>query len=496
MRTRRSGSATDQDRQLRVVPPDGQQGDARDPRQPRRVPSSAAAWDRRVQSGQAGQGMSNGLNGLGRPRALAMFADWTDRIEARRGAAGAAASAGRRAQRRHHAVGLGRSEGVSPRRDRHRQAQPARQRERPDLRLARTERRLRLRCWIRCAIRPAGSRCPFAIRTRRLRRRRWSSNASPYWGDEPIWNSKANAHNPMLDHRGRLWLTSRVRPNENPAFCKEGSTHPSARVDAGRQFRPSARDVRPGDEEADAHRHLLRHAPPVLRRGCQPHAVDEQRRRRRSRRLAEHEDVRRDRRRSSDRRAGRRSSSTPTATAGATRYVEADQPVDPTKDRRVNAGFYGVMPSPADGSIWGSSLGFPGMLVRLNPGSNPPETDARRRSTKCRGTTRRARGAGLLAARHGRRSQRRRVGRAGQRPLRQLRSTQVHRPAQRPDRHGAALSGGLAPVPDARTALQGRDARAPTPTRTTTTGSISSTRSAWARTRRSSPATDPIRCSR
>ena len=44
--------------------------------------STVAAWDRRVQSGQAGAGMSNGLNRLGRQRVLEMFADWTDRIAA------------------------------------------------------------------------------------------------------------------------------------------------------------------------------------------------------------------------------------------------------------------------------------------------------------------------------------------------------------------------------------------------------------------------------
>ena len=44
--------------------------------------STTAAWDRRVQSGQAGLGMSNGLNNFGRRRVLEMFADWTDRIAA------------------------------------------------------------------------------------------------------------------------------------------------------------------------------------------------------------------------------------------------------------------------------------------------------------------------------------------------------------------------------------------------------------------------------
>src|SRR5439155_977705 len=42
--------------------------------------SSTAAWARRLLSGQAGNNMINGLRQLGPERALAMFADWTDRI--------------------------------------------------------------------------------------------------------------------------------------------------------------------------------------------------------------------------------------------------------------------------------------------------------------------------------------------------------------------------------------------------------------------------------
>src|ERR1700689_4999104 len=73
-------------------------------------------------------------------------------------------------------------------------------------------------------------------------------------------------------------------------------------------------------------------------------------------------------------------------------YVEAEQKVttapsgeslgtsaaisgvpDKTKDLRLNAAFYGIAVA-KDGIVWGSVLGFPGGLVRLNPGSNPPET--------------------------------------------------------------------------------------------------------------------------
>jgi hypothetical protein len=41
-----------------------------------------AAWDRRIQAGQAGGGMSARFTQVGRQRALAMYADWTDRIAA------------------------------------------------------------------------------------------------------------------------------------------------------------------------------------------------------------------------------------------------------------------------------------------------------------------------------------------------------------------------------------------------------------------------------
>jgi len=54
-------------------------------------------------------------------------------------------------------------------------------------------------------------------------------------------------------------------------------------------------------------------------------------------------------------------------------YVEPNDPIDPTKDKRINAPFYGVSPTP-DGAVWGSSTGFPGSVVRLSPGPNPPST--------------------------------------------------------------------------------------------------------------------------
>jgi hypothetical protein len=53
---------------------------------------------------------------------------------------------------------------------------------------------------------------------------------SPYWGSERIWDTRANNHNSMLDAQGRVWLAASVRAPDNPAFCKAGSEHPSAKA--------------------------------------------------------------------------------------------------------------------------------------------------------------------------------------------------------------------------------------------------------------------------
>ena len=54
--------------------------------------------------------------------------------------------------------------------------------------------------------------------------------ASAYWGEEKIWSQRANNHNGMFDETGRVWFAAAVRGIENPAFCKKGSDHPSAKV--------------------------------------------------------------------------------------------------------------------------------------------------------------------------------------------------------------------------------------------------------------------------
>ena len=59
--------------------------------------------------------------------------------------------------------------------------------------------------------------------------------------------------------------------------------------------------------------------------------------------------------------------------------VEADTTAgaynfDPTLDTRVIVGAYGIVVNPVDGSVWGAQDSYPGKIIRVVLGSNPPES--------------------------------------------------------------------------------------------------------------------------
>jgi hypothetical protein len=197
--------------------------------------------------------------------------------------------------------------------------------------------------------------------------------ASPYWDDEAIWDSHTTVHNPMFDQMGRVWFTSRERPPENPSFCKEGSSHPSAKLfplnTSGRQlavYDPKTKQVSLVDTcFATHHLQFAQDANYTLwtSSGGGGGAVGWLN--------TKMWDQTHDAEKSQGWTAlvldtngnGKRDA-----------YIEPDQPVDPNKDKRIAGSFYGVTISPADGTIWGTILGFPGGVARINPGSHPPET--------------------------------------------------------------------------------------------------------------------------
>ncbi|MGI9175024.1 MAG: carboxypeptidase-like regulatory domain-containing protein [Rhodothermales bacterium] len=330
--------------------------------------SSEEAWERRLQSGQAGGGMIETVHRMGRDAALGMFADWTDRI-----AAGALPPEPPRPEGVERNVVITLWDWADPTAYLHD--------------LVSTDRRdptvngngplygaLEASADYLPVLDPTthtASRIPLTVRDPDTPVAAGEVAApSPYWGDEAIWTSKTNVHNPMFDELGRVWITAAVRPPENPDVCKEGSDHPSAKLFP---LEESYRHLGVYDPKTEEYTHLgtcfsthhLMFAEdenhtlwtsgggPVigwLNRKMFDETGDEE--------------------------ASQGWTAFILDTNGNGKrddYVEPDQPTDSTKDKRYGGGLYAVAPAP-DGSVWGTKLGYPGAVIRLDPGANLPET--------------------------------------------------------------------------------------------------------------------------
>ena len=252
--------------------------------------SSVAAWDRRVQSGQAGGGMSNGLNRLGRGRALEMFADWTDRI-----AAGELPPAPPRPQGLERNVVISQWDWADPKVYLHDVI--ATDRRNPTVNAyGAVYGALELSADYLPILDPVGHTASQANLTVRDPNTPATSprmpEPSPYWGDEVLWDSKNNVHNPMFDGEGRVWITSTVRPSDNPGLLQRRVDPSVGKVVPSRRRPPAPCHVRSGNRAAHACQHVFQYAPPDVRRGCRQHSLDE--RWRAGRRLAQHQDARGD----------------------------------------------------------------------------------------------------------------------------------------------------------------------------------------------------------
>jgi hypothetical protein len=191
---------------------------------------------------------------------------------------------------------------------------------------------------------------------------------SPYFGSEKLWDTRANNHNAMFDKKGRIWIAATVRGMDNPAWCKKGSDHPSAKIFP---LDRSPRQVSMLDPKTmkysfidtcfgthhpqlgfDADNTLwLSGTGPVAgwvntkvfeatgdaqkAVGWSPFILDTN------------------------------------GNGKRDEFVEPNQPIDPTKDKRIvpGSGPYAVMPSPTDGSIWYTVgvFGGPPGFVRFDP---------------------------------------------------------------------------------------------------------------------------------
>jgi hypothetical protein len=193
---------------------------------------------------------------------------------------------------------------------------------------------------------------------------------SAYYGAEPIWDSQTNTHNPMMDHKGRAWFTSQVRPANNPAFCQEGSNHSSAKAfptkTAGRHaamYDPKANKftlvstcfgTHHLNFAEDADNTLWFSGGQGVLGWINTRMLDE----------------------TGDTEKSQGWTAFVVDTNGDGKrgeYTEPNQPLDPSKDRRLNVATYGIGVAP-DGGVWTTIRVYPGFIVRTVPGADPANT--------------------------------------------------------------------------------------------------------------------------
>ena len=332
--------------------------------------SSEAAWYRRIQSGQVGSSMISRISTLGPKRAVTLFADWTDRI-----AKGALPPTPPRPQGTERNVVITEWDWAGPKDYFHDEITTDRRNPTSNANgLVYGVHELSTDLMtVLDPVRNTMTQIPIPVNPGTPQSEVAEVlQPSPYWGNEPISTAKAASHSLMMDSQGRIWTASATRQRANPAFCEKGSSNPYAQAfpvnSSTRQtnfYDPKTRQWTLVDmctssqhlmfaEDANSTLWFSNPGGEVVgwlntkmydqthdaekSQGWVPMILDTNGN-------------------------GKRDD-----------YVNPGDPADPTKDTRIKAGFYGINPSPVDGSVWGSVLGFPGAIVRLNLGSDPAKT--------------------------------------------------------------------------------------------------------------------------
>ena len=346
--------------------------------------SAAAAWDHRLQTGQRGNQMSAMMDRFGRERGVQMFADWTERI-----------AAGELPPRPPRPQGIERNAVVTlwdwGTDSSFIHDEITTDKRNPTLNgggpvygvsaghgaLTVVDPNDNSAVEIKIPVRPEDqdsveSRFP-----------QLQVNPSYYWGEQLLWGrggpdgheNASDPHNPMMDGKGRVWMTSKVRNRPNPGWCQEGSSNRFARywpVEAsGRQasyYDPKdgsfalidtcfgTHHLQFGEDDNDTlwfsgdtnvigwvdTKQYDATGDEQLSQGWCPTVIDTN---------------------------GDGRITKPWNEPG--RGGEGD--FDSTRDTRIGGFGYGIITSPTDDAVWITRTGpFPGRLVRLERGDNPP----------------------------------------------------------------------------------------------------------------------------
>ena len=197
------------------------------------------------------------------------------------------------------------------------------------------------------------------------------------FGAEAVWNDPANPHNPMIDAEGRVWLTTRIRHPDNPDWCRAGSDNQYARYfPLDRAFRHTGYyDPETGEFELIGTCYGTHHlqfaedeqdtlyfsgggavigwldtklydatGDEQLTQGWCPTVID----------------------------TNGDGVITKPWNEPPPRGSRETAAFDPSLDTRVVVGAYGVIANPLDDAVWIVSDDFPGRLLRLDRGGDPP----------------------------------------------------------------------------------------------------------------------------
>ena len=336
--------------------------------------STEAAWAHRIMTGQRASNMGGTISRFGRQRAIAAYADWTDRIMA-----GEVPPQPPRPQGRERDVvltlwewggetGYIHDEVASDKRDpRVNAGGPIYGVEFASDKLVWVDPNTHEAHEVVLPVRDTPGEDDF-----RSYIAQEMPNPSLYFGDELIWNNPGNPHNPMMDGQGRVWMTHQIRGPGNPAWCREGSSNAFAEYypleRAARHiayYDPATEEVELIDTCFNTH-HLqfgfddddtlyLSSVSDVIG-WINTKTYDE----------------------TGDARASQGWCPTVVDTTGDGRigdFTDLREEPDPAKDRQMGRGWYGIVPDPTEPNVvWAASGGVPGQIVRLSIGDNPPES--------------------------------------------------------------------------------------------------------------------------
>jgi len=226
---------------------------------------------------------------------------------------------------------------------------------------------------------------------------------SLFWGNEHLWSNPpydpADPHNPMLDSKGRVWLTSKIRSNADPGWCSDPKNKYAAwfpMKNSGRQasyFDPKTKQFTlidtcfsthhlQFDNDADETLYFNELIGPIfgwINTKVYDQTHDEQQA---VGWCGQVLDTNGDGKISkpwnvyTPPKGGEDSVlyAGDTAAGPGAGGNKGSSAIDPKLDTLVNYSMYGLVPSPVDDSVWGVSETYPGFLIRLQRGNNPPES--------------------------------------------------------------------------------------------------------------------------